>query len=364
MQRSFTNLPQLTIGVAFIAMLAGASLWVLSPFLLPLVWAAMIVIATWPVLNALQRRLGGSRGAAAALMTLLLLLVFILPLVFAISLVVTHTEQIMSWANSAQGLQLPRAPQWVADLPLVGDKLALAWNELVSDGLAHLRPYATQAVAWFAGQLGTVGAALVHVLFTVVIAAILYTTGDVAASGVRRFFRRLAGDSGDKAAVLAAQAVRGVALGVVVTAVAQTTVSGIGLAISGVPFAGPLTLLVLLLCIAQIGPILVLVPSVIWLYFSGDNLWGTVLLVFTLVAGGMDNVLRPYLIRKGADLPLLLIFAGVIGGLLSIGVVGIFVGPVMLAVTYRLLEEWVTKDEEPLLEAQAEPAADVSRRAR
>jgi predicted PurR-regulated permease PerM len=349
------------MGVAFIVMLAGASLWVLSPFLLALVWAAMIVIATWPVLTALQRRLGGSRGAAAAVMTLLLLLVFILPLVFAISIVVTHTEDIVSWANSAQSAQWPRAPQWVADLPLVGDRLALAWNELVADGLAHLRPYAAQVVRWFAGQLGTVGTALVHVLFTVVIAAILYTQGDVAASGVRRFFRRLAGESGDKAVVLAAQAVRGVALGVVVTAVAQTAVSGIGLAISGVPFAGPLTLLVLLLCIAQIGPILVMVPSVVWLYYTGDNLWGTVLLVFAVVAGAMDNVLRPFLIRKGADLPLLLIFAGVIGGLLSIGIVGIFVGPVMLAVTYRLLEEWVSKDDEGLPVARAETAEDISR---
>ena len=361
MQRSLTNLPQLTMGVAFIAMLAGASLWVLSPFLLALVWAAMIVIATWPVLSALQRWLGGSRGAAAALMTLLLLLVFILPLVFTISIVVTHTEEIVSWADSAQRVHWPAAPQWIAGLPLVGDKLAMAWNELVADGLASLRPYAKQAIGWFASHLGTLGSALVQVLFTVVISAILYSQGDVAASGVRRFLRRLAGESGDKAAVLAAQAVRGVALGVVVTAVAQTTVSGIGLALSGVPFAGPLTGVVLLLCIAQIGPILVLAPSVIWLYFIGDNVWATVLLVFTLIAGGMDNVLRPYLIKKGADLPLLLIFAGVIGGLLSIGIVGIFVGPVMLAVTYRLLEEWVSKDEEPLLAAQAETAGDISR---
>jgi predicted PurR-regulated permease PerM len=354
MQRPITRLPQLTMGVAFIALLGGASLWVLSPFLLALIWAAMIVIATWPALGALQRRLGGSRGAAAALMTLLLLLVFILPLVITIAMVITHAQDIVSWGNSVQSLQLPTAPQWVADLPAVGDKLALAWNELVGGGLARLKPYAMQAISWLAGQLGTVGAALVHVMFTLVIAAILYAQGDVAATGVRRFLHRLAGESGDKAAVLAAQAVRGVALGVVVTAVAQTTVSGVGLAIAGVPFAGPLTLLVLLLCIAQVGPFLVLVPSVIWLYYSGDNAWATVLLVFTLVAGTMDNVLRPYLIKKGADLPLLLIFAGVIGGLLSIGVVGIFVGPVVLAVTYRLLEEWVRKeDEEAALPAEA-----------
>jgi len=143
--------------------------------------------------------------------------------------------------------------------------------------------------------------------------------------------------------VLAGRAVRGVALGVVVTALAQTAVSGIGLAVSGTPFAGPLTLLILALCIAQLGPTLVLVPAVIWMYGYGDHLWATVLLVFAIVAGTMDNVLRPILIKRGADLPLLLIFAGVIGGLLSVGVVGIFVGPVVLAVTYRLLEEWVNE---------------------
>jgi len=133
---------------------------------------------------------------------------------------------------------------------------------------------------------------------------------------------------------------RGVALGVLVTAIAQTTVSSIGLFLAGVPLAGPLTVLTLLLCIAQLGPTLVLAPAVVWMYVSDQPTWGTVLLVFAVIAGTMDNVLRPYLIKKGADLPLL-IFAGVIGGLLSIGVVGIFVGPVVLAVTYKLLYEWV-----------------------
>lgn len=338
------NLPQLTLGVAFIVILGAASLWLLSPFLLALVWATMIVIATWPILSALQGRLGGRRGPAAALMTLLLLLVFVLPLVLAIGTAVNHLQDVALWFGSAHDKQFPRAPQWLAALPLVGEKLALMWNDLAAGGLARLEPYAAQAVAWLAGQMGTVGAALMHMFFTLVIAAILYAQGDVAATGVRRFLRRLAGNSGDKAAVLAAQAVRGVALAVVVTAVAQTTVAGIGLTLTGVPFAGPLTLLALLLCIAQIGPIPVLLPAAIWMYSTGDLAWATVLLVFTLVAGTMDNVLRPFLIKRGADLPLVLIFAGVIGGLLSMGVVGIFVGPVVLAVTYRLLEEWVRQE--------------------
>jgi predicted PurR-regulated permease PerM len=345
MPRPKADLPQLTLGVAFLGLLAAASLWVMSPFLLALVWSAMIVVATWPALKWLQARFGGRRSAAAALMTLLLLLVFIVPLVFAITMVVTHVQEVLAWAESAPALRLPQAPKWLADLPLVGERLAQMWNEFVGGGLARIRPYAAQAFGWFASQLGTVGSALVHVLFTVVIAAILYAQGDVAAAGVRRFLHRLAGDSGDRAAVLAAQAVRGVALGVVVTAAAQTAVAGSGLLVAGVPFAGPLTLLILLLCIAQVGPLLVMAPAVIWMYSTNQTGWATVLLVFTVVAGTMDNVLRPFLIKKGADLPLLLIFAGVVGGLISIGVVGIFVGPVVLAVTYRLLEEWVRAEQ-------------------
>ena len=137
------------------------------------------------------------------------------------------------------------------------------------------------------------------------------------------------------------KAVRAVALGIVVTAVAQTLISGAGLAIAGVPHAGVLTAVVFVLCIAQLGPLLVVAPATIWLYMSGSAGRGTVLLVFSVVAVTLDNVLRPVLIRKGADLPLLLILAGVIGGVLGFGIVGLFIGPVLLAVTWTLLASWV-----------------------
>jgi len=141
--------------------------------------------------------------------------------------------------------------------------------------------------------------------------------------------------------ILAGQAIRAVALGVVVTALAQTVLSGLGLFVTGVPFAGLLTAVILVLCIAQIGPLIVLAAAIIWLYWSGDTVWGTVLLVWSIAVAPLDNILRPILIRRGADLPMLLIFAGVIGGLLSFGIIGLFVGPVVLAVTYTLLEDWV-----------------------
>jgi predicted PurR-regulated permease PerM len=189
--------------------------------------------------------------------------------------------------------------------------------------------------------VGNVGFMLIQFLLIVILSAILYSGGEAAADGVRRFGRRLAGDHGENSVILAGQAIRGVALGVCVTALVQTVLGGIGLAIAGVPFAALLSAVMLMFCIAQIGPGLILFPAVAWVFWTGDTGWGIFLLVWSLVVTTLDNFLRPMLIRKGADLPLLLIFAGVIGGLLGFGLVGIFVGPVVLAVTYTLLTAWI-----------------------
>jgi len=168
-----------------------------------------------------------------------------------------------------------------------------------------------------------------------------------------RIGRLLAGGRGEEVVLLAGQAIRAVALGVVVTAVVQSVLAGLGLFVAGIPFAGFLTAVSLLLCIAQLGPILVLVPAVIWLFWTGQPAWGTALLVWSIPVVTLDNVLRPILIRKGADLPLLLIFAGVIGGLIAFGMVGLFIGPVVLAVAYTLLNDWVAESEEGLKNPQS-----------
>jgi predicted PurR-regulated permease PerM len=176
---------------------------------------------------------------------------------------------------------------------------------------------------------------------TVVIAAVLYANGERVAEQALRFGRRLAGSSGEVSVRLAAQAIRGVALGVVVTALVQSVIGGIGLAVAGVPFAAILTAVMFIFSIAQVGAVPVLIPAVIWLYWSGSTGWGTFLVIVTVVVGTLDNFLRPVLIKKGANLPLLLVFSGVIGGLIAFGLIGIFVGPVVLAVAYTLLGAWM-----------------------
>jgi predicted PurR-regulated permease PerM len=340
------ELTRTVLAVLLIAMLIGGSFWILSPFLLSIIWAAMIVVATWPLMLKVQARLR-RRVLAVVVMTGAMLLIFVVPLVLATQALVGNMDTITGWMRALPTAKIPAPPEWVSGIPLVGEKINARWTDVAAAGtgelLGRLEPFMNDAAKWLAHVFGSVGIFAIEFLLTVVIAAIMYSQGETARDGVIRFCRRLAGDRGEKVVILAGQSIRAVALGVVVTALVQTILAGLGLAVAGVPFAGLLTAVILLCCIAQIGPTLVLAGAVAWLYWTDATGWATALLVWTVMVGMLDNVLRPMLIRRGADLPLLLIFAGVIGGLVSFGIIGLFVGPVVLAVSYTLLKEWVAE---------------------
>lgn len=355
------DIARTTLAVLFIAILISASFWVLRPFLTALVWATMIVVTTWPFMLSLQGRLWGKRALAVLVMTAGLLLLLIIPLTLAIISIVERADDIVGWARSLSLYTPGPPPAWVEQVPVVGAKLAERWRNLATisstELSGRLAPHVKTIVGWLVAQTGSVMMMVVQFLLTVIISAVLYATGEKAASGIILFARRLSGKNGEDAAILAAKAIRGVALGVVVTALAQSLLGGIGLAISGVPAAVLLTAVMFILCVAQVGPGLVLIPAVVWLFWKDQTLWGSIMVIWTIVVGTMDNFIRPILIKKGADLPLLLIFAGVIGGLIAFGVIGLFIGPVMLAVTFTLLEAWVVQPELPQEQAPAEEGA-------
>ncbi len=345
------ELGRITLSVLFIGGLIAGSLWILRPFLAAFVWSIMIVVATWPIMARAQRLVGGSRGLAVAVMCLALLAILIVPLVVATGAILSHTGSVAALAARLADAQLPPAPDWLGALPLVGSRAAETWTRVAStdmaDLVARIQPYARAVASWLAQQAGGFALVVVQFLLIVILSAVLYAGGESWAAWTRRFGRRIAADQGDRMVVLAGQAIRGVALGVVVTALVQTVLGGLGLLIAGVPFAAVLTAIMFALCIAQLGPILVLLGATAWAYYSLGAGWGTFLLVWSVVVGGLDNFLRPVLIKRGADLPLLLIFAGVIGGLISFGIIGIFVGPVVLAVAYTLLDDWVGSVQAP-----------------
>ena len=348
------DVTRISLSVLFLAVLIAACFWVLHPFLSAIVWAAMIVIASWPLLLSIQSKLGGRRSLAVLVMTLLLLGILIVPLTLAISTVIEKAQDLYANRQAIAEFKIPPPPEWLHNIPLQGVKLSVKWQELsllpqqeLSEKIA---PYSNKIIGWFLTQAGSVGMLLLHCFLTVIISAIMYANGETAAKGVRLFCRRLAGQPGEDAVILAANAVRGVAIGIVGTALIQSVLAGIGLLIAGVPGAAVLTAVILLLCVAQIGPALVMIPVTIWIFTQDQTSWGIFMAFWTLIVGTIDNFIRPFLIKKGADLPLLLIFAGVIGGLISFGLIGLFIGPVALAVTYTLLKEWVTAG----LKAQSE----------
>lgn len=345
-RRQPVDVPQILLSVLFLSLMIIACLWVLQPFILGFVWAATIVIASWPLLLYLQRRLWGKRSLAVITMMLLIILILIIPITLLVNSLLDSSDPLIKWLNSGN-ITLP-ALQWLNTVPLIGSTLYSGWQNLLDAGtgafISKIRPYIGTTTGWFIGQAAHIGRLFIHFALMLLFSALLYWRGEQVASGVRRFACRLASGRGEAAVLLAANAIRAVALGVVVTALLQAILSGIGLALAGVPYATLFTLIMLLCCLVQIGPLPVLVPAIIWLYWTGDNTWATALIVWSGIVTLLDTFIRPLFIRMGAKLPMVLILTGVIGGLIAFGMIGLFIGPALLAVGWQLYSVWIEHD--------------------
>lgn len=333
--------------ILVLSLLMIGTLWVLLPFLPAFIWAVTIVASTWPLLIGLQRRLWCRRWLATTVMIIGMLIIVVAPLTAAVGTLIGHASDISQQVQSIGERGLPMPPDWLSHIPVIGERASEEWQALAAAGpgglVAKIQPYAVKGATWAFSKLGSVGLLFVHLGLTLIISAILFMQGERAGRALIRIARRLGGDRGEEAVRLAGMSIRAVALGIVVTAVTQSLLGGIGLWVTGVPLPGFLTALMFVLCIAQIGPFPVLLSSVAWLYWQDSPTLATLLLVLSVIIGMLDNVMRPMLIKRGADLPMTLILAGVLGGMLSFGIVGLFVGPVILAVTYTLLMAWINE---------------------
>ena len=351
------DLTKNTLAIVLIGALLAACFWILSPFLPALIWASMIVIATWPLLLIVQQKVRGRRPAVMIMMGLLIL-VFVIPFTLAVGTIVENAPQITALGKQLTHIGVPTPPDWIERIPLIGNPLDELWTKASAtepgELAERLSPYIRDVAGWMVAQAGSFGIMFVHLLLTLVLTAILYMNGEDAASKMTRLAHRIAGERGEHAAILAALSVRAVAQGVVITALVQSLLAGIGLAVVGIPYASLLTALIFMLTIAQIGAGPVLIPAIIWLFWSGSTGWGIAMLVWSIFVMSLDGFLRPYLIRRNANLPLLLIFAGVIGGLIAFGVIGLFIGPVLLAVCYTLMTAWINEED-----AEEETASNV-----
>ena len=338
----------------FLGLLAGV-LTVLKPFSVGLMFGGIIAITAWPLRNGLTGR-GVSPGMAAALLVLgalALLLVPVLLLGPGLAGQVVHLlDVVRAWLA-----QSPEPPEWLTSIPLVGQAAHAKWIEILPPGAnpyEALAPYVEPVRAAFLAAAKGVGDSLLQLVLSLVIAAMFWAQGDPLAATAMDVLHRLGGARLSGMALLAANAVRGVFYGVVGTACAQAVLMAAGIWLAGVPAAVPLGFVTLLLALSQIGaPLLNLVwaGAAYWLYARGQTglvLWFIV--GWGIVVALLDGVLKPWLIGSSIRMPLALVIVGVFGGFLSFGFLGLFIGPVLIAVAYALLVAW-------LGEARSGPAA-------
>lgn len=337
------NNDRLLVQIILLALL-GAGLWVMAPFISALLWGAILAFASWPMMRLLTRLLGGREGLAAGVLTGVWMLLVALPLVWLGFNLADHIRDATAFIRDVQVDGLPDAPPWLGGIPLVGERLVGIWDTLDQQGsalLASVKPYLGQVGNWLLARSAQIGGGILELTLSLVFVFFFYRDGPRLAAFVLRLLQRLMGARAEYYLELVAATVQRVVNGVIGTAAAQALLALIGFLIAGVPGALVLGLVTFMLSLIPMGPPLAWVPATAWLAWKGDygmavflGIWGT------FVISGVDNVLKPYLISRGGNLPLVIVLLGVFGGLLAFGFIGLFIGPTLLAVAYSLLLDW------------------------
>ena len=337
-------------GMAAVIFLVVGCFMILKPFISAVVWAAILCFSTWPLYSRLERILKGKQTLAATAMTVLIAMVVVLPITF---LSITIAENATPWLSEIRGWVakgIPAPPPWVDNIPLVGKQIKPYWVEFTSNSeklLDVIREFLTQWKGWFFARGLDVGQAIFQLCLSVFIAFFIYREGLTVMEKLSGVVKKIAGDRTQRLLDVIGGTVKSVVYGILGTAVAQGLLAGIGLWIAGIPFPLLFGLLTFFLSMVPVGPPLVWIPATIWLIHNGSIGWGIFLGLWGLFAiSGVDNIIKPYLISRGSKLPFVLVFLGVLGGVITFGVIGVFMGPTFLAVGYTLLQEWSGKKEE------------------
>ena len=338
------NNDRLLVQILLLALL-GACLWVMAPFWSALFWGAVLAFASWPLMRLLTRALKGRESLAAGILTLGWMLLVAAPLVWLGFNLADHVRDATVFIKDVQVDGLPDPPTWLASIPLVGERLVGYWTTIDQQGaamLASLKPYLGQVGNWLLARSAQIGGGILELTLSIVFVFFFYRDGPRLAAFVLSLLERLIGDRAQYYVDLVAGTVQRVVNGVFGTAAAQAVLALIGFLIAGVPGALVLGIGTFLLSLVPMGPPLIWIPATAWLAWKGEygmaiflGLWGT------FIVSGVDNVLKPYLISRGGNLPLVIVLLGVFGGLLAFGFIGLFIGPTLLAVAYSLLLDWV-----------------------
>ena len=342
-----------------LVLLVLACLQIILPFLGALAWAAIIAITVWPAFVWLTAKLGGRPVLAAGICTFVLFVLLVLP--FAV-LTATLGQAVPQVGNLLKELTLsigPEPPGWLSGLPLVGDLIRDTWTTAVADVSGLVRsalPTAEKAGVWALAQGASLALVLLQFIFAILIAGVMLVTADRFADLAQRLVSRLQMEEGGPIIGIVVSTVRSVSIGLVGTASVQALVAALGFGLAGVPGIALLGFATFMLALIQLPTLLVWAPAAFWLYHTGETGhaiflagWGL------LLVNSVDNFLRPWLISRGAKLPFALILMGVLGGLLAWGMVGLFIGPTLLAVAYSLVRTWIGAAQEAVAATPVQP---------
>lgn len=343
------------LGQILLLSLLGACLWVLAPFMTALFWAAVLAFASWPLMQMLTRALKGNTSLAAGLLTSGWVLIVAGPLVWLGFNIADYIRAATELINNLRVTGLPGAPEWLVDVPMVGDGLFELWQTVDEQGAAlflTVKPYMGQMGNWLLARSASIGAGILELALSLVLVFFFYRDGPRLALFAKNSIQRLIKDRADYYLDLVAGTVRRVVNGVIGTAVAQAVVALFGFLVAGVPGALLLAALTFMLSLIPMGPPLVWAPAVAWLFWQQDYSMAIFLLLWGfLVISSVDNILKPYLISRGGNLPLVVVLMGVFGGLFAFGFMGLFLGPTLLAVAYSLVSDWIASNQ-PKVESE------------
>jgi predicted PurR-regulated permease PerM len=328
------------IGLATLLLLA--CFVIVRPFLPLIVWGAIVAIAVYPRYQQLQLVLGGRRALAASLITVLLLIFLIVPAVLLATTVIDGIQVVAAHFKNGSPI-IPPPPASIESWPVIGVRLKDAWTLLSTNATTALRSFAPQIralVSWLLSASAGIGLTVVQFAFSILLSGVLLAKAQNASSAVRSLTSRIWGDKGSEFERVAVSTIRSVTTGILGVALIQTVLAGVGFLVAGLPGAGLWTAIFLVAALLQMGAV-VLIPAAIYMFTITTAIKAAIFSGWCVIVAVIDNVLKPLLLGRGVAVPILVVFLGAIGGFLAMGILGLFVGAIVLSVGYKVLLAWL-----------------------
>jgi len=334
-----------TIKIGFILLLLSWCFNIIQPFINPLVWGMIIAVALYPFYQKLSVTLGGREKLTSTLITTVLILIIIGPCVFLADMISQNTQDLAQKLNTGN-FSIPAPTENVASWPLIGKPLFKFWQLAatnLSEALETLAPQLKEITKWLISASVSTMVAILQSLVSVIICGMLLINAKTSHKLAISIGNRLAGENGKDLTTLSIATIRGVARGVLGVALIQSFLAGIGFFYADIPGAGILTILCLFVAIVQLPTFILLLPIIIYVFSIHSTVFATLFMVWMTVVGLLDNVLKPILMGRGIDIPMAVIFIGAIGGMMFSGIIGLFVGAIILALSYKLFISWLNE---------------------